>query len=175
MRYLFSIAFSILAFSAHANALNMTCTTDPMTTSVVVFTTGTDTTVRVINHNGVDYLPLSQSIITPHDLAGLVAKATVLKKLGAQYDIHLNSSQCSVNSQKLVSCYGAINQTINGEKITYFSLDTELVSTLSTFSTTPNVQTVATLTLTIGGNDYDFAMDYNAGQCTDPTILAAQK
>jgi hypothetical protein len=157
----------ILGSAAKADPVNMTCATDPLTSSIVVFTTGADVTVRVIHHNGTDYLPLASSNITPHDLPALAQKAKILQQLGAQYDLHLKSNQCTINSQKLVSCYGETNQTLNGHKLSYFTFDTSSVSTLSTLYPDPNLNTVANLTITVDGTDYAFGVGYSPKDCID--------
>ena len=56
------IAQSVLLPSlAFAVPVNLTCTTDPLTTSVAIFTQRSDITFRVINHNGTDYIPLARN------------------------------------------------------------------------------------------------------------------
>jgi hypothetical protein len=166
MKNVLTITILFFGLSAKATPINLTCTTNPLTTSLAIFTTGIDVTVRVINHNGVDFIPISQTTVTPHDLIRLSQKAKILQKLGAQYDIHIDSSRCSL-SQKLINCYGPIDQTINGEKISYFTLDTSTLTTKSVLSPTQDVQTVAHFSMTIDGADYDFAMNYDTKNCVN--------
>jgi hypothetical protein len=71
---------------AFAVPVNLTCTTAPLTTSVAIFTRGSDITFRVINHNGTDYIPIARNNVTPNDLTKLAQKAKDLVQLGAQYD-----------------------------------------------------------------------------------------
>ena len=169
MKYLRLIFLSLCFFglTAKADPVNITCTTDPLTTSLAIFTVGTDVTVRVIHHNGVDFIPLSQTNFTPRDLAGLVQKAKALQQLGAQYDIHISSDQCRINNQKLISCHGSIDQSINGQKISYFSLDTSSVSTLSPLYPNPTLRTTVTLALTMDGKDYEFGVNFSENRCVD--------
>jgi hypothetical protein len=166
------IAPSVLLPSlAFAVPVNLTCTTDPLTTSVAIFTRGSDITFRVINHNGTDYIPLASNNVTPNDLTKLAQKAKDLVQLGAQYDIHLDVSRCSVNGQKLVDCYGPVQQTINGHKLNWFSLDTAKTTTVSALGSTPLERTTLNLSITMDGKDYDFNMDYDANSCVDTKSL----
>jgi hypothetical protein len=155
----------LLCSHAKADPVNLTCTTDPLSTSIAVFTAGTDVTVRVIHAFGTDYMPLSHATITPHDLPALQQKAADLARLGAQYDIHIDSSQCKIDGQKLVSCAGGIDQTVNGRHLTYLFLGTSNTTTVSPLYPDPFQQTWVDVSITMDGKDYDFGMDYPPSGC----------
>jgi hypothetical protein len=155
---------------AQSEPVNITCMTTPATTSVVVYTTGEDVTVRVIHSNGLDSIPLSRSGVTPKDLASFQKKAAALQQLGEKYDIHLDSSQCTIGEQKTVSCNGSIDQTINGHKLSYLAFDTSDVMTVSQLFEEPLIQTAVNMLIELDGVTYGFGIDYAAGTCVDTSI-----
>ncbi|MGZ3651898.1 MAG: hypothetical protein ACXVB9_16355 [Bdellovibrionota bacterium] len=161
------ILFLLGAPNAKADPVNVTCTTEPLTTSLVVFTKGADVTVRVIHHNGTDHMPLSTRNVTPSDLSRLTQKANDLKQLGSQYDIHLDSSHCALSAQKLIDCHGAIDETVEGHRLTWLSLDSSKITAVSPLYPLAVNQISMNLAFTMDGKDYDFAAGFDARNCVD--------
>lgn len=163
-----SLFFSAAVFSAQSafcDAIRMTCITEPFTTSVVVFPEGTKTTIRVIHHNGTEYMPLTSASVTPHDLANLAMASDELKKLGSQYELHLDPSKCRLVRNTLVDCYGEANDVINGNRVSWISLQTSKTTQESPLLATPLHKILVNLSMTVNGKAFDFAMSYNPKNC----------
>lgn len=172
MNLMIAIALFTATLAAAA-PVNVTCATDPLTTSFAIFTTGDDVTVRVIHHNGSSYMPLSRQTITPSDLSGLQQKAAALEPLGDQYDLHIKASNCRLTSDKLVDCHGPIDQTVSGRKFTWLYVTTSKITTVSPVLSEPSVRTAVDVDFTMDGKDYDFGMEYEAGACVETSGSAA--
>lgn len=161
------ILFWFAAISAHATPVNVTCTTSPFTTSFVIFTQGTHTTIRIIHHNGVGSMPLASRNITPNDLPKLQKKAKALSVLGAQYDIQLDSSNCTIDKQKLIDCHSNIDVKIQGHLLSWVSLDSAKVASISPLYSNTRMQTVMNLSFTMDGEDFDFSQAYDSSKCEE--------
>jgi len=138
----------------------------------VIFTKGTDTTIRIIHHNGVESMPLASRNVTPNDLPKLQKKAEALRGLGAQYDIHLDSSNCTIDKQKLIDCHGNIDLKIAGHSLTWVSLDSAKTNSISPLYTGTRQQTEMNLYFTMDGEDYDFSQSYDSATCIDTSLTS---
>lgn len=170
---LLSVIVIVFGFakSAAADAINFTCTTDPLTTSFSIFSTDSGVTARVIHHNGTAHMPIAKSVdlITPADLPRLQKVAVILAELGDQYDIQFKESDCTLGADHLIDCAGVANQVINGHKITDVEFYTSNTTYFTTLTPTPYPQTWMNVDMTIDGKDYKFNVAYNAKGCFDPT------
>jgi hypothetical protein len=74
--------------------LRMTCTTEPLTTSFTLYEGEDSYTLHLIQHNGVEYMPIYSGTVVPQALPALVRKAEQLKKIGTPAQVTFKKSDC---------------------------------------------------------------------------------
>ena len=111
------ITISALAKEEPATAINMKCASNPGTTTFEVRTEGDQVIVRTTHVNGVDYMPIHEGVIVPHDFAYLTAKMNVLKLTGAQNEFKFPLSKCKIFGHGIMSCAQGERKTFGDTEI----------------------------------------------------------
>ena len=86
---LFSFVF--LAQTAGAEMSRLTCFTAPATTTFAVAQNSGGYLLTVTHHNGTEFMPIYNGIATIHDLKTLTEQGQLLAKMGAEFQVQLDS------------------------------------------------------------------------------------
>lgn len=114
-----SLLFSPLSFSAMKPKLDLRlqCVSGMPTTSFYLRTEGEFAILKIVHHNGVEFMPIHEGIIVPHDLTYLKEKAALLTPMGEQVEYKFPLKKCEIYGPGLISCSGGDRQTFNGVEI----------------------------------------------------------
>lgn len=159
------LAQPILPGGSVPKEMEIRCITEPLSTSFIAHSDQEKLKVRLINSNGVEYMPISSTLITSHDLESLKRRAEALKNLGSVSEFEFDLSQCTVFSDNNFMCYGKHQFKVgNGEVI-------EAASFSSRFHTTKSMgyiyeQTEISASFKIKGEEYDVMMKYSPEECS---------
>jgi hypothetical protein len=94
---LLGVAFCTCATSAASFHVRWVCATEPLTTSTSLIENPSDFELQLQHHNGLDFMPVHEGLITPRDLPEIARQGRVLEKLGARFVILFNKENCSRN------------------------------------------------------------------------------
>ncbi len=148
-----------------ATKISLACVSEPQATSFG-FQSGQDGRlhVTVINHLGVDSMPIHYGIVTPYDLPKLAAKAEVLKKLGEQFELYWSLKNCKSRGPKLFECFGGGETTnINGMVVEPYSIYTTRITSEGPSGIYERIN--VNVDLTIDKKTYKFSNTYSEKEC----------
>lgn len=147
-----------------SQTIDMTCVTSSYpTTSFIIQTKGDRVQARVIHHNGLKYMPIHSGIVTPNDIKMLAGASADLAKLGTDYVMTWNASNCKVEGEKRFSCFDGDDTNIAGAKVSPWAIYTSRSVHDTIAGRYENV--TMSLSLKIDGVDRSFAMDYDLSEC----------
>jgi hypothetical protein len=135
------------------------------TTTFLLEEDGADMRLTLVHHNGVDFMPIHQGIIVPHDLGFLAGKAKVLTRLGDRTEFRFPRARCSTFGAGLISCSGGERKNIGGLDVEALNLVTS-VSTRKVFDEKVEYYGV-NLSLNVMGNPpvSEISMEYTTDEC----------
>ncbi len=119
-------AVSIQVFAAEP--FKFTCVTGVPSTSFAVAQDKEFLNVSVLHHNGVEYMPIFNGVITPRDLTEIKRQADSMVKLGDKTSVNFPMNKCSFYGDGVFTCYHGDKIKIDGEEYDLFAIH----STLST-------------------------------------------
>ena len=139
------------------------CVTEFPTTSFFVERNKDKVQVEVRHHNGAQYAPIFNGMVTARDLSLLGEKAKVFQRLGDSYLIEFPTDRCKLYGTKLLSCGGGAPAVLGDVKVDSFSLNTRVVREKVYDLTFDKVQ--VSLYLQIGSESHQLLMDYYGKDC----------
>lgn len=162
----FAVTLFLFLFAANSIAsapLNMICMTEHPTTSFVAMTEDEITTIKLIHHNGTEYMPVWSNLITPNDIKVIAEKAAVLTELGASLEFKIPVKSCQVEGL-LINCFSrSETQVINGRKVSLWSVSTSMENDKSLLGEYNS--TWSNLGLDVDGQTYWLPMRYFENDC----------
>lgn len=165
MKKIFAFTTFILSSVAWGSTpINMACITEWPTTSFVAFTEGEMMTIRFLHHNGVQYMPVWNNVITPNDLPTITEAANTLSELGNDWEFTMPKSACEKLDGMMISCFGTQPAVMmNGHKVSLWAVHTSETFDRSFAGEFSYVN--ASLALDVDGKTYHVPMKYNAYEC----------
>jgi hypothetical protein len=94
---------SPISFAAE-QAFSLQCSTDEPTTAFGLTLDGDQYLLRVRHFNGVEFMPIHEGVIVPHDLPLLRDEAQMLEKMGDYAEFHFPRANCKVYGKGQLSC-----------------------------------------------------------------------
>lgn len=141
------------------NYFELFCVTSFPTTSFVGLTNNGRVDVRLINHNGAEYMPIHSGLITMRDLDLLQKRADTLRILGSDFRFSFSLDSCRINQDGTFNCSMKEEiQIIEGKKVSVFSLSSS--KTALSFSDIVIDTTRIMLGLEIDKESHFVMMDY---------------
>lgn len=145
----------------------LSCVTSVPTTSFLVRPEDSRISVEWVNHNGVEYMPIHEGVVTAYDLPILAERARVLKEVGDSLKFYFPMSGCEIfGDQKVLQChdYNSEVQQINGHKVQGVSFYSSVLQEASIVGHFSYVTT--TLMVIIDGKTYFLPMKYSLDECS---------
>lgn len=139
------------------------CATYHLTTSYALIEHTDSFELQVMHHNGAEFMPIHQGLITAYDLTLLKEKAALFQKMGTRYAITFKKEKCS-NTNDEWSCSKNEPLTIGDldVKSLFFSLSKLLV--IHSMGQTEYKE--ARFSIVVGNNSYTIPMQYTSDNCT---------
>lgn len=100
MKSLVIFALLFAANSAPAFSTRWVCATDPLSTSYSLIENENGFELQFVHHNGIEFLPVHEGLITAADLQEIGRKAKILAKTGARGSIFFAKSDCTINGHE---------------------------------------------------------------------------
>ncbi|MCO5143192.1 MAG: hypothetical protein M9962_08900 [Oligoflexia bacterium] len=124
MKTLVSVVLLSLFIGLPAKAFQLTCYTEYLTTTFVIWTENEDLYARVIHHNGAEYAPAIVGIYTPKDIPILERRANLVKQMQNETTFRWKKEKCKFREGNRFECFGTddIQYGRGGEKIEPFAL-----------------------------------------------------
>lgn len=165
-RALLVLMFFAAAAAQAKDSLNLLCITEIPTTSFAFHEDGDNLRVEVLHHNGVQYMPIFEGVLTPNDLKQQSDNAQVLMSLGDHIEFLWPKSKCSKQARFLQNCFGTLPELkIAGHSVKAWSVYSAKETSQSYMGTFE--QTSVTLALEVDGKNYYIPMRYFPGDCVD--------
>lgn len=99
------LALALFSPTAFAQGpFSLLCSTDMPTTAFELSLQGDQYLLKVRHINGVDYMPIHEGVIVPHDFPYLESKAKMLEKLGDYTEFHFPAAKCKTYGKGQLSC-----------------------------------------------------------------------
>lgn len=99
------------------------CVTTTPTTSVITEVKGDLLNVRVINHFGVKYMPIHDSLLTSGDIGALEKRAQMVQGLDDQFEFSFPLNKCGQYADGIISCtHGSTITSSKGKTYNFFSM-----------------------------------------------------
>lgn len=121
------LALLLMMFApmAHAFDYDLTCVTNPPTTSFGIWTEGEEMVVRVLHHHGSRFAPAFTGVYTPNDVSYLAEVAKLVQKMPAITTFRWPRKNCSLNGAVL-KCFGTedVQEGEGGAKLKPFGVHT---------------------------------------------------
>jgi hypothetical protein len=163
---IFIAFFSLHTYAAETQEkLGFRCTSKMPTTSFILEEQGAEMVLTMIHHNGVDFMPIHQGIIVPHDLGFLAEKAKILTRLGSRNEFRFPRSRCTSYGAGLLSCSRGERKNIGGLDVEALNIMTS-VNTRKVFDEKIEYYGV-NLSLNVAGNPpvSELSMEYATDEC----------
>lgn len=161
------LALFCLLFATQTQAADyeLTCVTDPPTTTFGIWREGEETIVRVIHHYGSRFAPAFTGIYTPNDIPYLAEQAKLVLKMPSITTFHWPLKSCSLNGE-VYKCFGTddVQEGEGGAKLKPFGVHTA-VSKEETIAG-KNEYTIVSLNFDVDGKSGPrLEMKYPKEQC----------
>lgn len=145
--------------------LQILCITEFPTTSFIGHSVNKKMSLRFVNSNGIQYMPISSSLITSHDLKVLAARAEALKNLPEEIEFPIDLNKCIVYADQTFFCHGgnAQFQDLLGELVTVEAVYSSQIKTKFQNYTYEQVQ--VSISFRIKGESYTVSMNYSPFEC----------
>lgn len=128
-RWVALLMFLNFVAEAKQSSFDFKCETNPKTTSFILETSGDEMLLTTKHVNGVDFMPVHEGIITPHDLPYLTDASTMLKHMGAQNQFRFPKTKCKSYGEGVMSCFGGNSQALGGVQMQALSINTQKITT----------------------------------------------
>jgi hypothetical protein len=152
-----------------AAPINLTCATNPMTTSFGIRTEGEEVVATVMHSYGSRFAPAINGIFTPNDIEILAARAKLVEKMKDITTFRWPLSKCRRHNDYRFECFGTddVQDGKDGSKIRPFALYTR--RTLEDGIAGKSENLTITLSFNVDGKgDPSIAMEYPIQGC-NPT------
>lgn len=163
------------AQSANQNtAVDMRCVTEFPTTSFLTQEQGEEVVVDIIHHNGVQYTPFRDSLITPSDIALLSKQADLFLQLAPTMTFRWPKKSCEITSGMFFQCFGkAAPVIVNGLTVLprYISMSEATHKLVGGYSFW--VKTVS-VNITVNNEDYTITNNFFDGDCRPSDRIPTQ-
>jgi hypothetical protein len=116
--------FSSYAFASQTK-FDFKCETSPKTTSFKFETIGDEMVLTTQHVNGIDFMPIHDGTIVPHDLEYLTSVASILKHMGSKNEFRFPKKKCKIYGEHLFSCSGGETKELDGVKMQALHIMTE--------------------------------------------------
>lgn len=144
--------------------IDMHCENEFPTTSFIATEKDDQLVVDIIHHNGVEYTPFRNALITPSDLPYITKQAETFLKLSPNMTFRWKRSGCKAEGPLFFQCFGDSEDTIvNGLKISP-SYITVTETTEKTISSTYNKRSV-TVNFSIDGVSHSITNNFYEDDC----------
>lgn len=155
-----SMVFSSLSIAAPVSRL--VCATSHLTTSYSLVELEGHFELQVAHHNGVEFMPIHEGLITIHDLSLLQEWAEVYKKMGPRFTLILDKSDCHLKDKEW-SCFhnqstqighlwvNNLSFKITPKRVMTSKMDQKIHRVLFSFQMDQNI--------------YDLPMEYQESDC----------
>ncbi|KYG61770.1 hypothetical protein AZI85_05990 [Bdellovibrio bacteriovorus] len=165
MKCLFTISIILFSLaSAASNKMDMACVTEFPSTSFVVREAADTVIVEIFNHNGPQYRPVYDGVVTPNDLGTIAKRANVVSKLPTILRFEWPRTKCEYHGPLVKSCMGTTDeQDVNGFKVSGWSFTSSEV-TEKTFAGDFKSHKVA-VHFSVDGSSYSVPMTYQEHDC----------
>lgn len=97
--------------------LRLQCISGMPTTSFFLRTEGDFAILKIMHHNGAQFMPIHEGVIVPNDFTFLKNKADLLTPMGNEIYFKYPLEKCKVYGPGVMSCSGGDRQTFNGIEI----------------------------------------------------------
>lgn len=156
-----------LGFMAQAKqtGIDFKCETNPKTTSFTLETSGDEMVLTTKHFNGVDFMPVHEGIITPHDLTYLTDVSTMLKHMGTQNQFRFPKSKCKSYGDFVMSCFGGETKVLDGIKMQALSLNTAKVTTQVFSDKVESIKVVLDVNIEGFVPVQELTMEYSPSDC----------
>jgi hypothetical protein len=104
------------------------CMTKMPTTSFYITTQGSEVILKTVHHNGVDYMPIHEGVIVPHDLPYLQSVSEQLTKMGNQNEFRFPVDKCTIDGPGQLSCAQGSTVQLGDRQMRAFYFYTSKVS-----------------------------------------------
>lgn len=123
VKLLLLFLFSLTA--AADDKLGFQCVGRHPTTSFFLEENGEHLVLKMLHHNGVEYMPIHEGVIVPNDLPYLEHKAQLLTRLGSQVEFRFPKAKCQSYGEGLIACRAGERKNIGGLDVEALHLLTE--------------------------------------------------
>lgn len=129
MKYILSLFCLFFSASSFAADYELTCMTEPPTTTFGIWREGEEMIVRVIHHNGTKYAPAFTGVFSPNDIPYLAEQAKLVLKMPAITTFHWPLKNCGLKGE-VFKCFGTedVQEGEGGAKLKPFAVHTALAS-----------------------------------------------
>lgn len=98
--------------------VNLHCENEFPTTSFIAEEKDDQLIVDIVHHNGVEYTPFRNALITPNDIPYITKQAETFLKLSPKMTFRWKRSGCKAESPFFFECFGEAEDTVvNGIKV----------------------------------------------------------
>lgn len=127
----FLLMVLILFGSVVSNAQSVECITNPPSTSFLFNVEGDKAYLSVLHHNGVEFAPLINGIVTGYDLKIIKERLEYVTKMGDRFAVDFDVSTCRFDAKDDLACFFKSPAKIGSLKVEnyYFSVSKELTRT----------------------------------------------
>lgn len=146
------------------NELTVLCVTEIPTTSFIALPNQENVTFKLVNSNGVDFMPIASGIVTTYDLPILKAKSDILKGLGTEAVFSFPVANCELFSDETFRCHGeSVIKGEDGVQIEATSISSQKLTTKTMGHTFE--QTILSAYFRVNNQYYDVTMKYAPHEC----------
>jgi hypothetical protein len=169
---LWLLSIQVVAAPVEA-VMDLICVTEAPTTSFLVEQDKDTVKVRVIHHNGVQYAPITNSLITPNDLELLKSQAGLIQSLGDDWSFQWKRSGCNADRSDFFQCVGeAEDVVLNSVKVHPWALTVTDVQETTMWGTYRKKN--LSLRFSVEKKGYQMnvqvTMDFQKGDCVSSAI-----
>ncbi|MBX3039389.1 MAG: hypothetical protein KF789_01620 [Bdellovibrionaceae bacterium] len=172
MKYhLFSVLFFALsfhgsfagAFASSQDDLRFVCATRHLTTTYALFDTEEGGfKLHMVNHEGSQFMPIHEGLITAYDLKFLARKAELFGKMGARFVLSFDKGKCSLKNGEW-SCFRPGDVRIGDldvKDLGFYLRKKKVEMTLITYESYR-----AMLSFNVGNEGFTIPMEYSKEDC----------
>jgi len=169
MKFLFlAILINVSSF-AHASELkSLNCVTEYPSVSFVGTSDRSKQVLNIlfINHNGSQFLPIHNGLITINDLEYLKSKASILETISKELRFSFTKEQCTLFQDGTFSCYrpySSMNEQQSSIDLRPISLRSSILITQLSNMVFKEIE--LSMGLSDGINQYNISMKYTEDEC----------
>jgi hypothetical protein len=144
--------------------MNVLCISEMPTTSFIGFSNEDSIGVRLVNSNGVDYMPISSNLVTIKMVPTLQKSAELLKNIGEEKELIFKLKDCKIYPDETFLCFS--KQKITGD-------DGQLIDVVSLSSSKSQINSMGieykrvqiTVRFKINDENHEVSMNYQPVEC----------